>query len=362
MLEMLSPLPAEPADAAGVAMLSDAGLHVRYLECRRREARSAGEAAVVLGEIERRGSFTREGYLSAAAFVAHHTGDSGQAAAGRVRVARTLVEMPGTSEAYRAGEIDTPRVRSLIDAYDIAPERFATDENLLVERARSQDAAGFGATVAMWKEATAVELVRLHEREQHLRRRLTMTDTFWGMVHLEADLDPLTAETVATAIRALAGPANRDRADGRTPTQRRVDALAEICRRYLDTGDIPITGGRKPHLEVIVDIDTLTGTRSEIGHRRPLGPTARELLACDATICGTLMDGPHQVLQMGRRARTATAAQHHALALRDQGCVIAGCQRPPDWCDAHHTTEVPPGDRSPRLRGNHVSYGRTTTE
>ena len=338
MLEMLSPLPAEPADAAGVTMLSDAGLHDRYLECRRREARSAGEAAAVLGEIERRGSFTREGYLSATAFVAHQTGDSRQAAAGRVRVARTLGGMPETSEAYRAGEIDTTRVRRLIDAHDIAPERFATDEDRLVERARRQDAAGFTATVAMWKETTAVELVRLQEREQHQRRRLTMTDTFWGMVHLDADLDPLTAETVATAIEALAGPANRDGADDRTPTQRRVDALGEICRRYLDSGDAPITGGRKPHLEVIVDLDTLTGVRSEIGHRRPLGPTARELLACDATVCGILMDGPHQVLRMGRRARTATAVQHRALALRDGGCVVAGCGRPPDWCDAHHTT------------------------
>jgi len=246
--------------------------------------------------------------------------------------------MPETSEAYRAGEIDTTRVRCLIDAYDVAPERFVTDEDLLVDRARRQDAAGFTATVAMWKETSAVEMVRSQEREQHLRRRLTMTDTLWGMVHIDADLDPLTAETVATAIGALAGPANRDGVDDRTPTQRRVDALGEICRRYLDTGDAPITGGRKPHLEVIVDLDTLTGARSEIGHRRPLGPIARELLACDATVCGTLMDGPHQVLRMGRRARTATAAQHRALTLRDGGCVITGCRRPPDWCDAHHTT------------------------
>jgi len=92
MLEVLAPLSAEAADAAGVTMASDAGLHVRYVECRRREARAAGEAAAVLGEIERRGSFIGEGYLSAVAFVAHQTGDSHQAAAGRVRVARTLGE------------------------------------------------------------------------------------------------------------------------------------------------------------------------------------------------------------------------------------------------------------------------------
>jgi 5-methylcytosine-specific restriction protein A len=60
------------------------------------------------------------------------------------------------------------------------------------------------------------------------------------------------------------------------------------------------------------------------------------MLARDATVCGVLMEGPHEVLQMGRRARTATPAQLRALAIRDGGCVIPGCGRPPDWCDAHH--------------------------
>jgi hypothetical protein len=48
------------------------------------------------------------------------------------------------------------------------------------------------------------------------------------------------------------------------------------------------------------------------------------------------MAGPSVVLDMGRRTRLATPSQRRALAIRDQHCVFAGCDRPADWCDVHH--------------------------
>jgi len=324
---------------AGLAGVSDDELHERYVECRRRERMAAAEAAEVLAEIDRRCSFLREGYLQAGSFVAHRVGDSHQAAAGRVRVARALREMPETAAAYRAGEIDVVRVRRLMDAREAAGDAFAAAEPELVERAGREDAATFARTVALWCERVAPAHTRREERERFERRRLSFAETFEGMVRVDAELDAVSAETVMTAVAALAGPANRDGGDGRTPAQRRVDALAEICRRYLDAGEAPIVGRRTPHLSVIVDLDGLTGgpvSRSEIGAGRVLGPAAREMLACDATVCGVLMAGGDEVLQMSRASRVATAAQFRALAIRDGGCVVPGCGRPPEWCDAHH--------------------------
>ncbi|MFH2072263.1 MAG: DUF222 domain-containing protein, partial [Actinomycetota bacterium] len=315
MLEMLAPVsdPAGLSDDLGG--LSDDELGDWYVECRRRERAAAAEAAAVLGEITRRGSFFRDGFLSATAFVAHRAGDSFQTAAGLVRIGRALQKMPHTAAAYAEGEIDTLRVRRLIDAHQAAPEQFTVDELSLVERACDQDAAGFTETVELWRQQAAPASTRVGERERFERRNLSITETFEGMIRLQAELDQVSGETVIAAIGALAGPANRDGGDGRTPTQRRVDALAEVCRCYLDGGVAPTRNGYRPHLSVIVDLDGLTGgtaTRSQIGQRRPLGATAREMLVCDATVCGMVMAGANQVLAMNRQARTATPSQHRA--------------------------------------------------
>jgi hypothetical protein len=325
--------------AAEVTGLSDAHLHAEYVACRRRERTAAAASAAVLAEIDRRASFRREAYLSATAFVADRTGDSHRVAAGLVRVARALGKMPHTAAAFARGDIDTARVRRLIDARQTAPDAFWEAEQALVDGACRLDAATFTQTVAVWCHTAAPKATRRQEREWFERRRLSISQTCEGMVRLDAELDPVSAETVLTAVSAVSGPANRDGSDGRTPTQRRVDALSEICRHYLDSGDAPISGGHKPHLNVIVDLDGLAGgpvSRSQIGQGRILGPAAREFLACDATVCGVLMQGPHEILQMGRRTRTATPAQLRALAIRDGGCVVRGCRRPPSWCDAHH--------------------------
>ncbi|NQV06439.1 DUF222 domain-containing protein [bacterium] len=338
MLDVMPTL-AGPTVISCIETMSDDDLHTHYLECRRRERIAAAASAEVLAEIERRRSYRHDGYLTASAFVAHHTGDPHRTAAGRVRLANALGDMPETSAAFRDGDLDVTRVRRLINARETAPEPFACAEPDLVEQARTADAKGFATTIELWLQRVSLAAVRADERERFERRRLTVFDTLDGMVHLEGDLDPVSAETVITAIGGLAGPANRDGGDGRTPTQRRADALTEICRRFLDGGEAPISGRQTPHLRVIVDIDALTGgppRRSEIGHRRALGPAAREMLACDATVCGVLLRRGEEILTMGRSSRTATPAQFRALAVRDGGCVVPGCDRPPDWCDAHH--------------------------
>ena len=39
---------------------------------------------------------------------------------------------------------------------------------------------------------------------------------------------------------------------------------------------------------------------------------------------------------VGATARTAPADLFNAIALRDGHCREPGCDRPPEWCDAHH--------------------------
>ncbi len=70
--------------------------------------------------------------------------------------------------------------------------------------------------------------------------------------------------------------------------------------------------------------------------REPLSAGAARRIACDAGIIPAVLGGSSEVLDLGRAARTASPAQRRALALRDGGCTAPGCDRPPEWCEAHH--------------------------
>jgi hypothetical protein len=75
---------------------------------------------------------------------------------------------------------------------------------------------------------------------------------------------------------------------------------------------------------------TSVGSRISVGQAR--------LRACEAGIIPVVLDGESRPIDVGRARRLATPDQRRLLALRDKGCVGPGCDRPPDWSQAHHLT------------------------
>jgi hypothetical protein len=71
-------------------------------------------------------------------------------------------------------------------------------------------------------------------------------------------------------------------------------------------------------------------------HPGSQGTLAERLRAAAALLPPVLGGAPTQPLEVGRTSRVVTAAQRAALAVRDNGCVFPGCERPLAWCDAHH--------------------------
>ncbi len=67
-----------------------------------------------------------------------------------------------------------------------------------------------------------------------------------------------------------------------------------------------------------------------------MGGLAARLQAAATRLPPALGGAPTQPLEVGRTSRVVTAAQRAALVVRDGGCVVAGCDRPPAWCEAHH--------------------------
>ena len=57
---------------------------------------------------------------------------------------------------------------------------------------------------------------------------------------------------------------------------------------------------------------------------------------CSASIVPVVFDDNGQALDVGREQRLFIRRQRIALAARDGGCRVGGCDRPPSWTEAHH--------------------------
>ena len=78
-----------------------------------------------------------------------------------------------------------------------------------------------------------------------LPRIFRMAVSSGGRIYLSGHLDPVGGETVHTALEALMN-GDRPAGDLRTHGQRMGDALVELARRALRTGELPTVRGERP--------------------------------------------------------------------------------------------------------------------
>jgi hypothetical protein len=81
--------------------------------------------------------------------------------------------------------------------------------------------------------------------------------------------DAAMFDAIATVIDAQA--ALRTAEDTRPPAQRQAEALADACGFVLDHGELPQTGGRRPHLTVLIRLDELEQRAGRATPRRRPG-------------------------------------------------------------------------------------------
>lgn len=294
-----------------------------------------------LAVFDARQGYQRDGAGSSQQWLRDQCRVSWRQAAGQVEVARQLQELPETQAAFAAGEIGERHAQVITKA--VADPRLNGSphaEHELVEAARNLE-PGLLSRVArrMQMEADPAAAVEEADR-QFARRRLHVALRRDGMVSVDGLLDPVGGEALITALDALSPPepSNLPQETWRTPAQRRADALSELARRALDSGQLPATGGERPHVSVIVDLHTLQGLTghqaAELGWSGPIcGETARRI-CCDAGVCRVVSAGRSEVLDLGRRTRLVTPAQRRALVVRDRGC--RWCGTPAAWAEAHH--------------------------
>jgi Domain of unknown function (DUF222) len=326
-------LAAEDLDCTPTAALAD-----DLVELARLEERIHAEWMRRLAVFDARRGSDDDDVLSTQCWVRRQCRLTPGAARERLSVARRLRELPATATAFAAGEIGYGHVRLLSAAAGAVDGAvWAESEPILVDAARSLDPSGLRKAIAHWHHAVDPEAFVAAENDAHAARRFDISETYEGMTVFDGQSAGADGAIVRTAIDVYSKPLPDET---RTPTQRRADALLELARRALDAGDAPITGGERPHVDVLTDLPTLeqrAGAKAaELASGEVISGEAGRRLACDAGVSRIITDGKSEPLDVGRRTRTIPAALRRAVIARDRHCVADGCDRPPGWCEVHH--------------------------
>lgn len=179
--------------------------------------------------------------------------------------------------------------------------------------------------------------MREDETTDYDRRELHAATILDGVGVGSWTLHPVGHETVMTALHAASHPVA---GDDRSPAQRRADALITVAEIALRSGELPITGGVKPHVTVITSCATLADQPGAPAADYAFGAVTSgewaRRVACDAEVSRVVTGPAGEILDVGRASRTFTAAQTRAIVARDRSCIWPGCNTPPGWCDVHH--------------------------
>lgn len=308
--------------------------------------------------VDRRGLVPEEG-LTTQAWLWHETRVSPSVAHRTVRLGRDLADvLPLTMAAMTDGDVSEEHAQQIASLRRVITDSALSQvEKHLVAIARERRPDQLRSTVRYVKHAYAPDKGVKDEQELHEQRSLSIASTFDGAGVGRWTLTPASQETVATALHAASAP---EANDTRTAEQRRADALVTVCEIALRSGELPITGGVKPHVSIIVPADVIaeplqprplpdqlfphldaveTELRSrvvETGFGAVISPTWARRFLCDAAVSRIVMSATSEILDAGRATRTFTTAQVRAIVARDRHCIWPGCDTPAAWCEAHH--------------------------
>jgi hypothetical protein len=319
-------------------VLSDSELTEGAVAIRRDIDRAEAEFTLWLRDIDERKAYRREGATSAIAWMKSRCGLSGGGAAQRMEIARDLPSIAGADERFRNGELSFHNAAVLArTAAEIGPEAAAIASPALVDAAQKVDADSLRLIGRKLRHTVDPEGALAQALRDHARRRLTVSQSFDGVFSVDGLLDAEGGALLRTALDALSAPLPNDE---RTAVQRRADALVELAVRQLNGGDLPSSGGVRPHLLITVSGDGVSGT-SDAAPAALLGvgaiPAATlERLACDADLSEIVVSTSGEALDVGRARRTAPPQMRRALVSRFGGCSWPGCDRPPEWTESHH--------------------------
>ncbi|WP_157944015.1 HNH endonuclease signature motif containing protein [Blastococcus atacamensis] len=297
---------------------------------------------------DRREAYRRDGAVSMKAWLRGSCRMAPEQATATVSTGRRLEQLPETAAAFASGEISAAHARVITRA--MTPGRLAKaadagidlglTDGILADLARATAPNETARGVAQW--VAGVDPDGTLDDAADTRRRFTMASGLDGRVHVRGEFDAVGGEYLHTALVALMN-GDRPAGDARSHAERQGDALVALARGALDAGGLPTVRGERPHVRVTIDLMALCAERGapgfsggSLGWAGPINPETARRLACDAGVARILTGPSGLPLDVGREQRTSTAGIRRATEIRDDHCVFAGCDAPPEWCDFHH--------------------------
>jgi hypothetical protein len=291
-----------------------------------------------LESVDRTGAMTAA-HGSTAAWLREATRVAPTTASRDVHLARDLADvMPKMAAAMAEGGVSPAHAQAVAGLRrDLPDETVRTVDPHLTDAARTHTPTELRGFVTHVRHSYAPDAVVRDEREAYDERTLTVASTMYGTGTGNWTADPVSQEVIITAIHAASAPLA---GDTRSPGQRRFDGLLALCDIAMRSGELPDTGGVRPHATIVVPLATILGLAGApaavTGYGAVISGEAARTLTCDADISRVITGPSGEILDSGRSSRSFTAAQRRAIVARDQHCRWPGCDRPPAWCDAHH--------------------------
>ena len=220
-------------------------------------------------DLDTRGTAKTLGAPSTASWLSGATRMSPGAATGMVHLGRALTELTDTAEALADGRINTAHAKVVTGFFAHLPDGVPDDALTPCER-YLLDAAAVDNPAELARRAAALRhMLEPFEGSVPDAENVELNELFATVVGgrgvLKANLDAETIEMLQSALSALSKP--RRSGDGtpdpRSPARRRADALTEVLRRYLNSGEGPVEGGERPHLSLLIRAEDLAAAGGE---------------------------------------------------------------------------------------------------
>jgi hypothetical protein len=256
--------------------------------------------------------------------------------------------MPATRAALAAGDISEAHAHRLatLNAPDVAAP-FVEAEGFLVGQARSMRWDDFMTATEYWLRCAREDTEPDPDTRDRDHRKVHLSRGLRGTGVLSGELTPVARTIVGTELerreqelfdadwaeaRARLGDAATVADLGRTPAQRRHDALVEMAVR---SATAPKDGKRpRPLVSVLVGYDRFKDV-CELMDGTVVSPVTAGALLDEGVIERIVLDGPSRVLDLGR-ARSFTGAARRAVEVRDRRCTERGCDTPAGRCQVDH--------------------------